>query len=134
MHVHVECKHGFALVSGMRDDTLQPACHRDKCKEDGEKWLRSEGLLSEKSCTIAEEDKSEKAADGETDAPILGAGRAIPGTPISGTKARRKEAQCDQQAQPEQEEGATGGRGSGGEAPPVSAGCAEASGSSSDMP
>ena len=55
--------------------------------------------------------------------PILGAGRAIPGTPISGTKARRKEAQCDQQAQPEQEEEATGGCGSGGR-PILGVGCA----------
>ena len=42
VHVHVECKHGFALISGTRDDTLQPACYKEKCKEDGERWLKSE--------------------------------------------------------------------------------------------
>ena len=36
IHVHVECKHGFALISGIRDDTLQPACFTEKCKQQGE--------------------------------------------------------------------------------------------------
>ena len=46
-HIHVECKHGFALISGTRDDTLQPACYEKKCKEDGERWLKSEGLVAQ---------------------------------------------------------------------------------------
>ena len=47
VHVHTECKHGFALISGTRDDTLRPACYEENCKEDGEKWLRSEGLVAQ---------------------------------------------------------------------------------------
>ena len=43
-HVHVQCKHGFVLISGLRDDSLQPVCHRPKCKVEGERWLRSAGL------------------------------------------------------------------------------------------
>ena len=30
IHVHVECKHGFALISGIRDVTLQPACFKKR--------------------------------------------------------------------------------------------------------
>ena len=44
--VHVECKHGFALIRGMQDDTLKPACTRARCKEDGEHWLKREGLIA----------------------------------------------------------------------------------------
>ena len=33
IHVHVGCKHGFVLVSGERDDTLQPACFKEKCRK-----------------------------------------------------------------------------------------------------
>ena len=43
-HVHVQCKHGFVLISGERDDSLQPVCYRSKCKVEGERWLRSAGL------------------------------------------------------------------------------------------
>lgn len=46
IHVHVECKHGFALISGIRDDTLQPACFEEKCKKQGERWLQSQGLMA----------------------------------------------------------------------------------------
>ena len=34
--VYVECKRGWALISGERDDTQQPMCSRARCKEDGE--------------------------------------------------------------------------------------------------
>ena len=86
VHVHVECKHGFALVSGMRDDTLQPACYEEKCKEDGERWLRSEGLvgqLHEKPRTVqlqhkAEEGTSKEAADKKAVAPTRTAAWAPP--------------------------------------------------------
>ena len=53
VHVHVECKHGFALISGTRDGTLQPACYKEKCREDGERWLKNEGLVAQSSATWA---------------------------------------------------------------------------------
>jgi hypothetical protein len=28
VHVHVECEHGFVLISGLPDETLQPMCYR----------------------------------------------------------------------------------------------------------
>ena len=46
IHVHVECKHGFALISGIRDDTLQPACFKENCRKQGEIWLQSQGLMA----------------------------------------------------------------------------------------
>jgi hypothetical protein len=51
----------------MRDDTLQPACHKEKCKEDGERWLRSEGLVAQL--------KEKPHAEGRT------AGNSISGMP-----------------------------------------------------
>ena len=36
VHVHVQCEHGVALISGVRDVTLQPACYEAKCTEEGE--------------------------------------------------------------------------------------------------
>ena len=45
VHVHVECKHGFALISGEHDASLRPACVEAGCKEEGESWLRSKGFL-----------------------------------------------------------------------------------------
>ena len=39
VHVHVECRHGFVLISGERDETLQPVCYRKQCKEQGTSWL-----------------------------------------------------------------------------------------------
>ena len=43
-HVHVQCKHGFVLISGERDDTLKPVCYNSECKAEGERWLRGAGL------------------------------------------------------------------------------------------
>ena len=43
-NIHAECKHGFVLISGERDDTLQPGC--SEVKEEGESWLRSEELVA----------------------------------------------------------------------------------------
>ena len=42
--VHVQYKHGFVLISGLRDTSLQPVCYRKQCKMEGERWLRSAGL------------------------------------------------------------------------------------------
>ena len=53
VHVHVQCAHGFTLISGIRDDTLRPACFLTECKEEGESWLRSQGLV-DPSVTTAE--------------------------------------------------------------------------------
>ena len=52
VHVHVECEHGFVLISGERDDTLQPACFKVKCKAEGERWLKSQRLLPEPSTAL----------------------------------------------------------------------------------
>ena len=41
-HVYVECEHGFVLIRGIRDDTLQAVCSKVKCKAEGERWLRSQ--------------------------------------------------------------------------------------------
>ena len=43
--MHVECKHGFVLISGEHDTSLRPACVEAGCKEEGERWLRDKGLL-----------------------------------------------------------------------------------------
>ena len=60
--VYVQCKHGWALISGEHDDTIQPLCSREECKEGGGNWLRSEGLMAAMSgaqrvvnplCTVA---------------------------------------------------------------------------------
>ena len=48
-HVHVQCEHGFVLISGIRDNTLQPVRSKVKCKAEGERWLRSQRLLPEPS-------------------------------------------------------------------------------------
>ena len=53
VHVHVQCAHGFALISGIRDGTLKPACFLTECREEGESWLRSQGLV-DPSVTTAE--------------------------------------------------------------------------------
>ena len=46
IHVHVECKHGFALISGICDATLQPACFEEKFKKQGDRWLQRQGLMA----------------------------------------------------------------------------------------
>ena len=43
-HVHVQCQHGFVLISGLQDASIKPVCHRKQCKVEAERWLRSEGL------------------------------------------------------------------------------------------
>ena len=53
IHVHVECKHDFSLISGIRDDTLQPACFKEKCKKQGEMWLQSQGLMASDEVELA---------------------------------------------------------------------------------
>ena len=45
VHVHVECQHGFALITGEQDASLRPACVEAGCKEEGERWLRDKGLM-----------------------------------------------------------------------------------------
>ena len=40
IHVHVQCELGFVLISGERDDSLQPACFDLRCKKQGESWMR----------------------------------------------------------------------------------------------
>ena len=45
-HVHVQCKHGFFLISGIRDISLTPFCLDANCKKSAEKWLKSQGLGS----------------------------------------------------------------------------------------
>ena len=52
-HVHVQCEHGFVLISGIRDHTLQPACSKVKCKAEGGRWLRSQRLLPEPMASTA---------------------------------------------------------------------------------
>ena len=39
--VHVECEHGFVLISGMPDETLQPMCYKKKCKQQCSEWFES---------------------------------------------------------------------------------------------
>lgn len=51
-HVHVQCEHGFVLISGIRDNTLQPECSNVKYKAEGERWLRSQRLLPEPSTAL----------------------------------------------------------------------------------
>ena len=54
VHVHVQCTHGFVLISGMRDATLQPACGLTKCMKEGKSWLRSQGLIDPSAITARE--------------------------------------------------------------------------------
>ena len=54
VHVHVQCTHGFVLISGMRDDTLQPACDLAKFRREGKSWLRSQGLIDPSAITVRE--------------------------------------------------------------------------------
>ena len=51
-HVHVQCEHGYVLISGIKDITLQPECSKVKCKAEGERWLRSQRLLPEPSTAL----------------------------------------------------------------------------------
>ena len=44
--VYFQCEHGWSLISGEPDDTLQPVCPSEKCKDEGENWLTSEGLIA----------------------------------------------------------------------------------------
>ena len=46
-HVHVQCKHGFVLISGLQDTSIKPVCYRKQCKVEGERWLRREGLTQD---------------------------------------------------------------------------------------
>ena len=40
VRVHMECKHGFVLISGMQDDALKPVCTSARCRQDGYHWLK----------------------------------------------------------------------------------------------
>ena len=40
------------MISGTRDDKLQPVCSKVKCKAEGERWLRSQQLLPEPSTAL----------------------------------------------------------------------------------
>ena len=60
--VYVQCKHGWALISGEHDYTVQPVCSGEECRQEGANWLKSEGLVAAMSdmqrvvnplCTVA---------------------------------------------------------------------------------
>ena len=44
--VYFQCEHGWSLISGGPDDTLQPVCPSEECREEGENWLKIEGLIA----------------------------------------------------------------------------------------
>ena len=44
-HVHVQCEHGYVLISGTQDVNLQPECSKAECKAEGTQWLISQHLL-----------------------------------------------------------------------------------------
>ena len=48
VHTYVQCKHGFALISGERDFSLKPACFKKTCVAEGKRWLQMEGVLDPK--------------------------------------------------------------------------------------
>ena len=48
VHISVQCKHGFSLISGERDFSLKPACFEKACIAEGRRWLQMEGVLDPK--------------------------------------------------------------------------------------